>query len=636
MDEISFDTLLFFSAIASQKEHQLIKPAGETLEHYPLHTASIMYAHETQVQDDRATQQESQRQERTMMRQMWDTVLTLIKRSGSDGGAQLSQSDTFHPLLMEVDATYNWDKIPPCPIPDSIKLLKYEGGDIQGAREKLARHAALFDAVTEHPVFGLVQQRMVEGNRDTSKKMSDKMEDLEMEDEQQQQQFMSVYDAAFMKEIGNGLGMSHRNVLCAIAHRHLLLDIIQLIDQKKISTALRELNDARTCEICRHSSHPAAIAHKTFSHVCAICYRPSNQVYAHTSVDGRPIRSAKELEEIAETNKHNNTAPPLHPLLQTICTVLDVVALQMDTNSLVMLHRTCRYACYWHPDIPIWYDGTVNGHVMHRPYGLATRLALSHHEQQKQRQQPFDALVTFHTSTIMCNNYRKGCLNLIPEVHEFTVNQRRKKIADIYNTCESREDVMKHLLCSFPCLFNFINEVEETETERVVFKELTEDYERSLLILACEKNNYQAIHFFMIEMGFMPCVSYDFEGTTPLHAAAVHCNLRIMKLLCSDGRVGASLPMENGQSILDKDGKSVLDVAIENGHVLGVQWLVEECGWNLDHNSHTYLNWSLRWINVLHESLNRCPEEKRGEMSILLNHYGITDGSLRYTCTSRR
>ena len=646
--------------------------------------------HETQVQDDPRSQQELQRRDRTTRRQMVALVREMIKKSGYAHGA-------FKCLGEHQGRLFNWNNISPCPISEAIALLKF-GGDVQGARGKLASHAELFDAVTVHPIFELVQQKMMEGNRNTHQQMSEHLEDLELEHEQQQQ-LMHSHDTAFMKQFGLNLCQSHGNhhdVQCAIAHRHLLLDIVQLIDQGKISSALIELKDAHTCEKCRNPCHPA-----------------------WKWVDGRPIRSAKEQEEMKQNSINQTnyttgttttittatttaTAPSLHPLLQTICTVLDVVALQMDTTSLVMLHRTCRHACDWHPDIPIWVEKHLRNGKEQRGeeerYGLATRLALSYRQQKQQQQAQLDTKKKKQNSSsngnvpysaskfctnfldggtgtsIMCNNYNEErCDNRINEVHEFTVDQRRKKLVDMYNTCEGREDVLNKLLeqeeqkrawykemrydfISFQeqegenliktTLLNFIMGVDQPKKQRMVDNvnqqqwnkirkqwnnhtmcgsKLTDDDERHLLCFACETNNYQAVHFFMFDMGFIPCVNHDFQGTTPLHAAAVHCNLRIMKLLCTDGRIGASLPMSDGcQSILDKEGKSVLDVAIENGHVVGVQWLIEECGWNLDHhNSNTYLNWSLRWTNVLHESLKRCPEKKRGEMSILLKHYGI-------------
>ena len=173
-------------------------------------------------------------------------------------------------------------------------------------------------------------------------------------------------------------------------------------------------------------------------------------------------------------------------------------------------------------------------------------------------------------------------------------------------------------------LLNFITEVGGRDRCGSGFNEETE---RLLLCLACETNNYKAVHFFMFQMGFAPSVSGDFEGTSPLHAAAHAKNLRIMKLLCTSGDIGADghkEPMSpDSQVIMDKEGRSVLDVAIQGGHVLGVQWLIEECVWDMDHSQNKYLSWSLRWSNILIDSLKICPEERRGEMSVLLKHYGV-------------
>jgi hypothetical protein len=550
-----------------------------------------------------------------MRRQMEDLVKCVIQDFGKTNGSNANQLK--HSFSRE-QLMWNWGDVPPCPVSDAIKLLKY-GGDVPAAREQLVRHAKLFDAVTEHPLFEAIQQKMVEGRTSTRPLVAQYFEDMEAEHEQKQR-LMHSHDTAFMKIIGNGLSQRHGNshdIQTAIAHRFLLVDIVRLIDQGKISSALRELTDAQTCEDCRNPAYPA-----------------------DTWVDGRCIRSAKE-EEDRKIEKGK-----LPRLLSIMVTVLDTVAFAMDTTSFVMLNRTCRDFHTWHPDTPICVD-SVNTIRVVRRYPLATRLALSHQQQQQQRQQQLDKekdhslairyipfmAVSFQHSTIMYNHF--DCKNLISEVHEFAVNHRRKKLVEQINAWDQKDqggscgDViclfLQHSKTPFhTTLLNFITEVGGRDRCGSGFNEETE---RLLLCLACETNNYKAVHFFMFQMGFAPSVSGDFEGTSPLHAAARAKNLRIMKLLCTSGDIGADghkEPMSpDSQVIMDKEGRSVLDVAIQGGHVLGVQWLIEECCWDLDHSQNKYLSWSLRWSNILIDSLKLCPEERRGEMSVLLKHYGV-------------
>jgi hypothetical protein len=570
---------------------------------------------------------------------MEDLVKCVIQDFGKTNGSNANQLK--HSFSRE-ELMWNWGDVPPCPVSDTIKLLKY-GGDVPAAREQLVRHAELFDAVTEHPLFEAIQQKMVEGRTSTRPLVAQYFEDMEAEHEQQQR-LMHSHDTAFMKIIGNGLSQRHGNshdIQTAIAHRFLLVDIVRLIDQGKISSALRELTDAQTCEDCRNPAYPA-----------------------DKWVDGRCIRSAKEAEKCNMSDHHHPTITQTGKeeeeeqeeegkrkekrgkLLEIMCTVLDGIAFAMDTTSFVMFNRTCKDASTWHPDTPLLFD-LVDSFRVERRYPLATRLALSHQQQQQQRQQQLDKdkdhslairhipfmAVSFQHSTIMYNHYKK--LNLISEVHEFVVNHRRKKLVEQINAWDQKDqggscgDViclfLQHSKTPFhKTLLNFITEVGGRDRCGSGFNEETE---RLLLCLACETNNYEAVHFFMFQMGFAPSVSGDFEGTSPLHAAARAKNLRIMKLLCTSGDIGADghkEPMSpDSQVIMDKEGRSVLDVAIQGGHVLGVQWLVEECCWDLDHSQNKYLSWSLRWSNILIDSLKLCPEERRGEMSVLLKHYGV-------------
>ena len=135
-----------------------------------------MYTHETHVEDDALSQQALQIRERRMRRQMEDLVKCVIQDFGKTNGSNANEQLGY--LFPREQLMYDWDSIPPSPVSDAIELLKY-GGDVPTAREQLVRHAELFDAVTELPLFEAIQQKMVEGHTSTRLLVAQYFEDME-------------------------------------------------------------------------------------------------------------------------------------------------------------------------------------------------------------------------------------------------------------------------------------------------------------------------------------------------------------------------------------------------------------------------------------------------------------------------
>ena len=579
---------------------------------------------------------------------------------------------------------FDWSVIPPCVFPDVFSLLKSggSGGNVQTATDKLISHAACFDVVTAHPSFQLIMQCMDDGSQESLHMIADQILQpgietfinpaFEEEDEETMretlenlQKHIPAHDAAFMKRVGNGLRMAHGNwhtTLCAIAHRHHLLGIVELINQGKITSALTEVRKAvtghhlGTCENCRNPAIPAwKIVNGRAVHPES--QPPPSLTSASNCEEGevkieldKPLGGSllpKNIEVNWDEPPEGQTPPTcqLHQLFQTICTVLDSVALQMDTAALIMLRRTCKHASQYHPDVPIY---TADRHGTGRThFGLSSRLALSYQQQITQLEKEKGAplvisraacfIVDWRINNHIMNDDNNG-QNCISEVHQWIVGRRRQTLLDRFHYLEAStnsssktiNDVLRSTGSPNSTLKDAIrsgkgsrrillNTVMADTTVDGLPKgsALTESDQRGLLVAACESNNYKAVNFLMYELGICPGCADDFHGTTPMHAAAAAGNIRIMQQLCTAQLIGASQPMPpEGQSLLDNLQRSVLGCAIENGHVDAVRWLIEECGWALDNSLER------RIVTNALSSLEFCfGIDKRIAMETLLRFY---------------
>jgi hypothetical protein len=143
---------------------------------------------------------------------------------------------------------------------------------------------------------------------------------------------------------------------------------------------------------------------------------------------------------------------------------------------------------------------------------------------------------------------------------------------------------------------------------------LNSEDERRCLLLAIRAGDLRALRCLVYEVGMSPGVPHDFTGTTPLHMAARGGSVPMMQVICSDGTSGASMPMPEGQSLLDEHGMSALGVAIQHGHVRAVKWLIEECGWDLDDEVE---------LRIVRMAFGRCPDGSTNAVRAILEHYGV-------------
>ena len=625
----------------------------------------------------------------TYIREQEESYKCMITGLGHQHSAAKELSNLFRSV---VDFDFDWTTIPPCPLPHVLPLLK-SGGNVQKAKEMLITHASFFESVTQHPSYKLFLQIMAEGREKARKLITreiihptddgwDYEEHVRNELMESLEKNLTAYDATFMKAIGSG--WCQHTTLCAIAHRYHLLNIVELINQGNITSALAEVrgNTMNNCSTC----------------IQLTCekWRTPNEP-ATGNVDGLKVGPASLLASSSSSSSSSSkkartvtTPSRLHRLFQTMCTVLDHFALQMDTTALVMLRRTCTQACQYHPDVPIY---TERHRSVCNKYGLASRLALSYQQQMQQLDKEESMLlkstsaitankedtpnvipktakwdVSYHTVMYSSSDTEQ---NMITEVHHWIVERRRHILFNRFQTNKLtlkmyNYDVLvgicngsriKASICSGESNRNtLLNSImEATHAEPAPFdrpakqykigSELTEDVQNSLLVAACKSNNYPAVHFLLYELGICPGCAHDYSGTTSMHAAASVGNIRIMHQLCADGTIGASQPMPpEGQSVLDDEGRSVLGCAIENGHVHAVRWLIEECGWGLEHLlerrivAQALSSWQMQSVTLrrvredYHWPVREdyCPGDYREEMEMLLRFYLSTDDLLQY------
>lgn len=576
-----------------------------------------------------------------------DANAAIMANMGMMHGGRLQREFSVMKLKQPQSVAWDWQTMPSCPLQSALAGFDGEGG-VLAARLILAQQASHFDALTDHPMFAHVQACRVRGLKASFEQLQ--AEDLEISAAgENAEQIERAFDTAFMLGLGQGLSMDHGNwhdLACAVAYRHSLLAIIELIDSGKISSARRALKAARSCELCRNPKEPAwdfaALAAK-MEEAAQDKQGGAGEAASSSvdvSVDGGPTVSSHAAGGSSDAVPEEVPAAPvlitpalLHPLLQVICTVLECVARHATTHSLVMLRRSCRDANTWREEVPLLIEEPG---AKPQRLGLACRLAKALEHQQGLRW-PRERLFQFNRSMSMYDD-------AIDALQTKLVGRRRERLRQGFRDHPERRDAMNDVMPNVLRIAKHAKHAAELERRAAYFQlerivemlpynalypnatlaagsELKAEDERKCLLRAIEAgDDGRALRFLVYEAGMSPGVPHGFTGTTPLHKAALVGSVPIMKVLCADGTIGASTPMPpEGQSVLDKHGMSVLGVAIQHGHVAALKWLVEECGWDLDDQVE---------LRIVRMAFRRCPDGSRNDVRAILEHYGVSlDGA---------
>jgi hypothetical protein len=600
----------------------------------------------------------------------------LMKKMGMMHGSRLQKTFTTAKLRDPEWAAWDWQTIPPCPLQNALAEFDGEGG-VQAARRTLGLQALKFEAVTTKPAFATVEACRAEGLQAAHEQL--RAENLPIsEGENTEEQLEHAFDTAFMQGLGQGLSMNHGNwhdLSCAIAYRHSLLSIVELIDRGKFSSARRALKEARSCELCRNPKEAAWDFAALAAKMDQVAHDPPQggaREATSSSLDGGPSASSRgagsSSDAVSAASTHDAgsssnadsaalvAAPvviapaPLHALLQVVCTVLECFACHFTTHSLIMLRRSCRDAEHWRAEVPLYVEepGADSQRL-----GLAYRLAKAI-EQQQGLGWPSERVFEFSTSF----DYY---YDAIDELQAKLVGRRRERLKQRFRDHPKRSDVLRtvvpmvlrgigvpNLPISRPTLAAGANLAEPspdpsrlTLLGRIVElrdlgsdlgsdgtccgSELKAEDERRCLLLAIDAGmrtgdlvTRRVLRFLVYEVGMSPGVPNGFTGTTPLHEAARVGSVPMMKIICSDGTIGASVPMPpEGQALLDEQGMSALGVAIQHGHVSAVKWLVQECGWDLDDDVE---------LRIVRRAFGRCPDFSSDAVRAVLEHYGVKLG----------
>lgn len=451
-----------------------------------------------------------------------------------------------------------------------------------------------FDALAHHPSFPAVQaykdekfiSAVAQLEADSPAEVDSPAEKLER-----------AFETAFMLGLGQGLSMHHGNwhdVSCAIAYRHSLVNIVKFIEAGQISSARRALKAARSCELCRKPMEPAwdLAAMRAKMDQLAQNASQGGTGAASSSLDGGSSASSHDAGSSSDALSAAPVVtppPPLHPLLQVVCTVLECVAKHLTTHSLVMLRRSCRDANASRAEVPLHME--TPGADPER-LGLAFRLAKAL-EVEHGLGWPSERVFEFSSSLRMYDD-------AIDEHQTKLVGRRRALLRQRFREHPERGDAA-HSVAVHGLHDGLValRRVMEMDGDGAGGSELKAETERRLLMSAIANDDRPALRYLMYEIGISPGVPHDFTGSTPLHVAARVGSVPMMAAICSDGTIGASLPMPpEGQALLDESGMSVLGVAIQQGHVDAVKWLIEECEWDLDDEVE---------LRIVRMAFRRCP-----------------------------
>jgi hypothetical protein len=359
----------------------------------------------------------------------------MMKNIGMMHGSRLQQYFNATKLRHPEATAWEWQTMPPCPLQSALAKFDVEDG-VQAARRILALQALHFDAVTENPLFAHVQACRLQGLQVANEQLQ--AENLSISEGEAAEQIERTFDTAFMQGLGQGLSMTHGNwhdLGCAIAYRHSLLNIVDLIGRGKISSARRALKAARSCELCRKPKEPmwdfAALAAK-MDQVAAQAPQGGGSGDGGPSVSSHDAGSSSDAVSAAPVV---TTTAPLHPLLQVICTVLEYVARHSTTHSLAMLRRSCRDTNIWRAEAPLYV--AEPGEDAQR-LGLAFRLAKAL-EQQQGLEWPSERVFEFSTSLSMYDD-------AIDELQVKLVGRRRERLMKRFRDYPERGDAMRSLV----------------------------------------------------------------------------------------------------------------------------------------------------------------------------------------------
>jgi hypothetical protein len=487
---------------------------------------------------------------------------------------------------------WDWKRCTACCLETALQNLR--NGKEFSARSTLKSHAASFDKVTEHAIYAEIHDRIKNG----AMKIRQQNEEHELVlgmNALSTKDIAYEYSKSFMASLGVGLEMHHPNwhcILTAIAHRHCLLSIVELIDDGKMHAAQRELKAAQNCNIPRN---PPEIA-------------PSGGASSKTS------SYSSSTSEKSKKPEHR-----LHRLLQLMHALMRQFAPLLGSHEIVQLRRTCvdfvryrheytsvidaeegaeegahkGYEIVWSEKEEGSEDDTREPHIWDpdeddHEDGLARCLAKTGENMLPDCSADLQEWHRDETTKLLvpCFKYSSffDFMDPIDDLHIWTILRRKLEWKKLYAAEPKQGDLLEDMLAAIQA-----RPVDMAALDGSVLlrrgrgAKLSADGELQLLVAACRANSPSALACLMHEAGMQPSVSECFSGETPLHAAAKVGSVRLMELICSTGMIGASKPMPlESQIILDDDGNTVLSVAIRARKVDAVRWLVEECGWNLD------------------------------------------------------
>jgi hypothetical protein len=481
---------------------------------------------------------------------------------------------------------WDWKRCTACCLETALQNLR--NGEDFLARSTLKSHAASFDKVTEHAIYAEIHDRIKNG----AKKIRQQNEEHELVlgiNAFSAKDIAHEYSKSFMASLGVGLKMHHPNwhcILTAIAHRHCLLSIVELIDGGKMHAAQRELKAAQSCDIPRN---PPEIA-------------PSGGAGSKTN------SYSSSTSEKSKKPEHR-----LHRLPQLMHALMRQFAPLLGSHEIVQLRRTCvdfvRYrhdykSChdaeegaqkgYWSEKEEGSEDDTggpciyIDPDEFDHEDGLARCLAKTGENMLPDCSADLQEWHQDETTKLLvpCFKYSSffDFIDPIDDLHIWTILRRKLEWKKLYAAEPKQGDLLEDMLAAIQARPVDMAALDgSVHLRRGRGAKLSVDGELRLLVAACRANSPSALACLMHEAGMQPSVSECFSGETPLHAAAKVGSVRLMELICSTGMIGASKPMPlESQIILDDDGNTVLSVAIRARKVDAVRWLVEECGWNLD------------------------------------------------------
>ena len=192
--------------------------------------------------DHMLTLRHAELQLRTLAKRSADLCVCLMHRVG------IEHANRFNSELCRVDwpqkaggLSWDWQSGPPCPFKGAWQRC------IRGMRRRLeGSRSVCFSLATRGTAYTATKEQIESGLMVASERLGDI--GLRQVGENT---LRRAYVGGFMRGLADGIGMHSPNrytIFEAIAHRYMILDIVQYIDEGKLNTARRVLKEIPSCE----------------------------------------------------------------------------------------------------------------------------------------------------------------------------------------------------------------------------------------------------------------------------------------------------------------------------------------------------------------------------------------------------